>query len=235
MKLKTEIPNCDKCEQRHKSMFCDASDEIVDKISEHKGCSFYKKSQYVFNENTPASGLYCVYEGSLKIFKMGSDGKEVILKLVKAGDVVGYRALLANESYGATCAALEDSKVCFVPKTVFNNIICSSPDMMQKVMKLMSRDLKELEERFANWAHKPVRERLAEALILLNERFGNKNGVGAFQLALSREELANIVGTATETLIRCLSELKADKIIDYRGKEMSILNPSKLLRIANLS
>jgi CRP/FNR family transcriptional regulator len=215
-------------------VFCDLDNHSLEKISEQKGCAVYKKNQTIFNENTPATGFYCVYHGTLKLYKIGCDGKEIIMKLLKPGDIIGYRALISNENYGASCGALEDAKVCFFPKSLFNSLIDSSPDMMRKFMGVMSKDLRDIEERFANWVNKPVRERLAEALILLNEGFGQKDKVGIIQLSLTREELANIVGTATETLIRCLAELKADKIINYHGKEISILNPSKLLRIANL-
>ena len=234
MKLKTDIPHCDSCEHRHKSVFCDVNNESKAKISDNKGCSFIKKNQELFSENTPATGFYCVYQGTLKLYKVGADGKEVIIRLLKPGDIIGYRALISNENYGASCAALEDAKVCFFPKSLFNSLLDGNADLMRKFLGIMSKDLREMEERFANWVNKPVRERLAESLILLNEGFGTKDKSGKIDISLSREELANIVGTATETLIRCLAELKADKIINYQGKEISILNPSKLLRIANL-
>ena len=227
-------PECAFCGSIHKSIFCDLNGLDLEKLSAEKNCTIYKKGQIVFNSGGYPGGLYCVKEGKIKIYKTGDEGKDQILRLVKSGDLMGYRALLAGEKYEATAEVLEEAKLCFVPKATFLNLLKSNGGLSMEVMKLLSNELGVAEDRMTDLAQKPVRERVAEALLYMKETYGLENDGSTIGVVLSREDIANIVGTAKETLIRLLSEFKSDGIIKLEGKKISILNLPKLIKTANM-
>ncbi len=180
------------------------------------------------------AGLYCINSGKVKIYQCGFEGKEQIIRLAKDGDVIGYRALISGEGYSATATVIEDSKICMIPKEYFFELLQNNPDITRSVMKLLASELKEAESKITNLAQKPVIERLAEVLLMLKEYYGNEDEDNSLNISITREEIANIVGTATETTIRLLSELKKDGILELSGKKIRIINFDSLLKLANL-
>lgn len=234
MSKKFQSPSCETCQSRIGSVFCHLSDEELINLSIQKNCSYYQKGQQIFNEGNSPSGLYCVNKGKIKLSQSGSEGKEQIIRLAKDGDILGYRSLISGETYSASAIALEDSKVCLIPKTMFFELIQSNSDITTKIMKLLASDLKDAENKITNLAQKPVIERLAEALLMLKEYYGYQKDESSLNLTITREEIANIVGTATETAIRILSELKREGIIDLEGKKIKILKNDALIKLANL-
>jgi CRP/FNR family transcriptional regulator len=215
-------------------VFNELSDEEMERINHSKGGNLYRRGQNIFYEGTRPSGLYCINSGKVKIYKIDHTGKEQIVRLAKAGDILGYRSLIGGELYSSFAAPLEDSLICFIPKNVFFSLLHSNSNLSMKVMKLLSQDLKSAENRIANMAQKPVRERLAETLLVLKEFYGLEEDEATLGVALTREDLANVVGTATETVIRLLSEFKQDKIIDLKGRKIKILDPILLVKTANI-
>lgn len=234
MSKKFQSPSCETCQSRIGSVFCHLSDDELINLSIQKNCNYYQKGQQIFNEGNSPSGLYCVNKGKIKLSQSGSEGKEQIIRLAKDGDILGYRSLISGETYSASAIALEDSKVCLIPKTMFFELIQSNSDITTKIMKLLASDLKEAENKITNLAQKPVIERLAEALLMLKEYYGYQKDESSLNLTITREEIANIVGTATETAIRILSELKREGIIDLEGKKIKILKNDALIKLANL-
>jgi len=182
-------------------------------------------------------GLYCVNGGKIKVSSNSSLGKEYILYISKPGDFLGYRALFGEVFYAATAVALEDSKVCFIPKANFFEVIQKNPTFMSKIVKGICQEMGLLESRLSELAHKSVRERLAGNLLMLRDTYGieGDNSKSLIDLALSREELASIVGTATETVIRLLAEFKNDGLVTFEGKKIRVTNPTKLARYADLT
>ncbi len=180
------------------------------------------------------SGLYCINSGKVKIYQRGYEGKEQIIRLAKNGDILGYRALISGEGYSATATAIEDSKICLIPKEVFYELLQSNAEITKSMMKLLANELKDAESKITNLAQKPVIERLAEALLMLKEYYGNKEDDNSLNINITREEIANIIGTATETAIRLLSELKKEGILDLSGKKITIINNDSLMKLANL-
>jgi len=163
----------------------------------------------------------------------GDEGKEQIVRMAKSGDIIGYKALLSGERYSATATAIEDSNICYIPKDIFLVILKKDAALSFEMMRLLSNELKRAEEKITHLAQKPVRERMAETILFLKETYGvdNENHVN---IMLSREEIANLVGTATETAIRLLSEFNKDHIIELSGKKIKILDNNKLTKTANL-
>ncbi|OKL41519.1 Crp/Fnr family transcriptional regulator [Pontibacter flavimaris] len=212
---------------------CCRGDEL-EELSANKSSCLYRKGQVIFNEGSKPAGLHCVHSGKVKVCKMGSDGKEQIIRLAKPGDVIGYRALMADSNYSASAVAMDDAVVCFVPKSHFMDLIHENMDFSNGLMKLLSKALGNAEERMTQLAYKPVRERLAEALLLLQKTYQQGGSEENFTIAISREDLASIVGTAKETTIRLLSELKEEQIISTKGSSITILDAEKLYNICHL-
>jgi CRP/FNR family transcriptional regulator len=225
--------HCAICPHRQGSIFCNTELDVLGEISNTKSCITYKKGETIFHEGGHGFGLYCINSGKIKLSITGEEGKEQIVRMAKVGDVLGYRAVISNERYGATAVALEDSNVCFIPKEQFLQAIKTDGNLGFETMKLLSHQLREAEQKLTHLAQKPVRERLAESLLFLKETYGYEEGTQCISVQLSREDIANLVGTATETAIRILSEMNRDHIIDLNGKKITILDERELNRIAN--
>lgn len=216
------------------SIFGDLTEPEKEELSKHKSCSSAKKGQIVFSENGLPMGLFCISKGKIKLSTTGPDGKEQILRLVKEGDILGYRALVSNDRYHATATALEDVDFCFVEKDYFMNLVLSNPKLCISIFKKISEDLKSAEEHIVSLSQKNVRERMAEALLFFKATYGFEADGQTLNVQFSREEIADFVGTSTESAIRLLSEFNHDKIIELKGKKIKIINQDKLVRTANL-
>lgn len=179
-------------------------------------------------------GMFCINQGKIKLSHSGQDGKEQIVRMAKEGDVLGYRALLSNERYNATAVALDDTEVCFIPKDAFFTVLKTNLNLSLEIIKMLALELRWAEQTITGLAQKPVRERMAEALLFLKETYGFEADEATINVTLSREDIANLVGTATETAIRLLSEFKHDKIVEFVGKKIKILDIKKLVRTANV-
>lgn len=234
MGRKVTIPACGDCAARHCSIFNDLNARELEKITQNKGGNLYQKGQNIFFEGTYPSGLFCIHSGKVKVYKIDSTGKEQIVRLAKTGDIVGYRSLISGESYSSFASPWEDSLICFIPKEVFFQLLHTNSNLAIKVMKQLSYDLKTAEQHVANMAQKPVRERMAEALLILKEYYGVENDGKTLSISMTREDLANLVGTATESVIRFLSEFKRQQLIELSGRNIKILNKAALARIADI-
>ena len=233
---KTEFTaDCHLCEHLKDSLFKGLEPEDLNKINSHKTCIVYKKGQNIFYEGTRPTGLYCMNGGKVKVFKNNIQGKEYIIYIAKPGDFLGYRALMSEEVYGASATVLEDAKICYITKENFFDVLQKNPTFMKKVVKAICHEMGIMEERMAELAHKSVRERLAANLLMLKETYGMEGeGSVLIDIALSREDLAAIVGTATETVIRLLSEFKNDGLITFEGKKIRVIDSKKLAKQADL-
>lgn len=225
---------CAHCNVRLHSVFNVLQGEQLTEMSMHKSCNIYKKGQYVFAENGLPTGLFCVNSGKIKITTTGYDGKEQILRLAKSGDIVGYRALISNERYASSAVTLEDASICVIDKDYFFKAMEATPKLMFEVVKKMGRDLKEAEDHIVSLSQKNVRERMAEALLFLKATYGLDEDQQTIMVSLTREEIADYVGTSTESCIRLLSEFNQDKLISLSGKKIKITNLPMLIQTANI-
>lgn len=230
--MKGTFPECASCNCRKDSLFNGCATEELEEISTNKSCNVYKKGQVIFHEGNRPHGVFCVNEGKIKISRLNSDGKEQIVRLAKEGDMIGYRALIENSKYSASAIALDDSKICFLSSEDFNKVVDNNMKVAHDLLKLVARALGDAEQKLTNLALKPVRERLAEALLMLKKTY--KKDEDQFSISISREDLAAIVGTAKETVIRALSDLKDENIISSHGSTITIIDESKLLKISQL-
>lgn len=233
MKKPFVIPNCDQCTSKKLSIFEALNNEDLGNLSSSKGCNYYRKGQTIFFEGNNSNGVYCVHKGKIKMHKLGLDGKEQIIRFAKDGDIMGYRALLSGEPYSLSATVLEDSSICFIPKESLITSIQKDTKFSLKVMELTCKEMGKATDTITNLAQKPVRERLAEVVLMLEQTFGTRED-GSIDVILTREEIASLVGTATESCIRLLSEFKRDELIKLEGKKISILNKKQLMKEGNL-
>jgi len=216
-------------------MFNEIPEQALCTLSEHKSTLAHNKGQVLFLEGTQPMGLFCISEGKVKIYKTDDSGREQIVRLAKDGDFLGYRALLSGENYNSSATILENAKVCFIPKSSFTDLISKDQDFQNKLMQAVCHDLGVMEQKMADMANKTVRQRLATTLLMLKNSYGiDGDQKTEIDIALTREDLAKIVGTATETLIRLLSDFKKDGLIDINGKKISIVNAKGIAKEIDL-
>ena len=196
-------------------------------------CSLYKKGSIIYREGSRLTGFYCITRGILKIFKTGIDGKEQIIRFAKKGDIIAYRSLLSQELACTTAKVIDEAVLCHIPYQTLLFLIQHNWQFSHHMLQIVCRELREANDYITDIAQKTVRERLAEVLLLLKDNF-NLDNTNTLQISLTREELANMVGTATESVIRLLSEFKQDKLIDLQGRKIKFLDVAKLNRVANL-
>lgn len=178
-------------------------------------------------------GMHCVHQGKVKLAKVGGDGKEHIIHLMRHGDVLGVRCMLGGGVYSTSAVALEDCVVCFIPRPDVLRLLQSNRQFANTLLQLLSAALGAAEEQLLRLAYKPVRERLAEALLLVRRTFDSADVPGApYALALSREDLAALVGTAKETVSRLLTDYKDAGIVATRGSLIILLDEAQLLAIS---
>jgi CRP/FNR family transcriptional regulator len=227
-------PQCEQCQARLKTVFSGLSDEDILRLNASKECSIYQKGQVIFRAGAFPHGLFCINSGKIKIYQSGHEGKEQIIHFAKEGEILGYRPLLSGEKYSSSAAAINDCTVCFIPKDVFTMLLEKNASLSRKLLTLLSHDLKEAENKITHIAQKPVRERIAEALLYLQEAYGYETDGATVNVVLTREEIANVAGTTPESAIRLLSEFRHEKMIRLRGKKIAFLNLPLLVKAANL-
>ena len=206
--------------------------EDLKKLSEKNEVRVLKKKNDIYTERTYPKGIFFINKGKVKTSRTNDQGKEFITGLYKEGDFFGYLALLEDSKYMDTATALEDSEVCMIPKEDFASLIYKNAEVSKKFIKMISDNLVEKEEQLIKLAYNSVRKRVAEALVTLCNRYKKENEVN-FSMNISREDLANLAGTATETTIRTLSDFKEEALVDIKGSAITVVNYDKLAGMKN--
>ena len=191
----------------------------------------YRRKQRIYNEGNHPIRLYYVQKGKVKIYKINDDGKELIVRIANEGDFFGYTALLENAVYKENAEALEDAEIIGLPRTEFEELMSSNPEVSRKFIKLLASDVSEKEEQLIRIAYNSLRKKVADALLIVNKKYMDSNQKSV--ICLSRENLAALAGTATESLIRTLTDFKSEKLIDILEGKISIMNLEKLERMIN--
>lgn len=234
MSKSSSVHPCDLCASRKFSMFSDLTEEQACNISDNKNMISHRKGQILYYEGAKPLGVFCLNSGVVKVFKTASNGKEQIIHLANEGGLLGYSALLGEENYTNSAMVIEDAKICFIPKDSFLKTLVNSGPFFRKLTKALSNEIGVMEEKLVDASQKSIRERLAYLLIQLANTYGlDGGGHQQIDLTLSREEIASLIGTATESVIRLLSEFKKDKLIDLKGKKIVILNRDGLVKLSD--
>ncbi|MFH1160470.1 MAG: Crp/Fnr family transcriptional regulator [bacterium] len=234
MVKKPKDPHCICCPEAYNTFFSKLTPGDLQFIQSQKTVQHYKKGTKIFLEGSKPQGIFCVKQGWLKIFKNGSDGREHITRLAFPGEFVGLKALLTGTPYSVSAQTLDDSILCFINKNEFLELPLKYAEFTSALISCLSQQLVEAEAKMILLAHKPVRERLAETLLYLYQSHQNRTfSSEEVFLNLSRQDLANIIGTAPETVIRLLGELKENRIISLKGRKIFVHHPERLQKIAN--
>ena len=225
--------SCDSCTIRTHPLFRHLVERELQEINLNKITETYKRGSIVYQEGNRMKGFCCVQFGIIKIFQTGFDGKEQIIRFAKPGDIIGYRSVVSNEPACTTTEVIEEAILCHIPTEILLNLVKTNGNFAVELMKLTCKELGEANSYITDIAQKTVKERLAEILIHLDDEFG-EDSEGVLNISLTREELSNIVGTATESIIRLLSEFKSQAYIEINGRKIKILDKPGLKYIANI-
>ena len=226
------MSKCEQCIVREfSSLKALTKDELVN-LSDCKTSHIIKKGEVIFEEGENVNGIYCIKDGICKLTKLSANGKDHIVKLVTKGELLGQRSMISDEPVNLSAIALEDMQVCFIPKSEVMGYFDKNNQFSMNVMKTICGDLKDADDHMVNLAQKTVKERLAETLLYLHDTFG-ENEDNSLKVQLSRDELASMIGTATESCIRLLSDFKKLGLIELTGKKIVLKNIQNLKKLAD--
>jgi len=199
---------------------------LIDKLSEQYAVENYDKKQMLYQEAKRPRFLFYLMKGKVKAYKSHEDGKEYITNLYSDGDFIGYTALIEDTNYDDSATILEDAEIMMIPKDDFLQMVYSDISIASKFIHIITQNVREKEERLLNLAYSSLRKRVAKALVDIVEKFRLKEQTSPIEI--SREDIAQYVGTATESLIRTLSDFKAEKLIDIKSGKIIVNNVDKL-------
>ena len=206
---------------------------VLHSLTEDRNINKYKKKQTVYSEGNHPNSLYYVLKGKVKTYKTNEDGKELVTELFSPGDFLGYVALLEGTVYKDTAAAMEETEVAVIPKEDFDELINNNKEVAQKFISLLAKNISAKENQLLALAYNSLRKKVAEALILLQQKY-QQTKEEDFIIDISRENLANIAGTAKESLIRTLSDFRSKQLIDIKKNGcITIINQKKLEGLFN--
>ncbi|MBU2995253.1 Crp/Fnr family transcriptional regulator [Cellulophaga baltica] len=219
---------CEQCIIRQFNSLRAMSKDELRKISETKTTKTIKKGDPIFEEGEKLNGVFCVRNGISKLSKLSPNGKDQIVKLATKGQVLGQRSVIAEETSNLSAVAVNDMEVCYIPKDGIVNTLNTNPNFAVEVLRHMAHDLKEADDVIVNMSQKTVKQRVAEAFLYMKNNFGEDSD-GFLALTLSREDISNVVGTATESCIRIISEFKKKGYLKTSGKKIGIADEKSLL------
>jgi DNA-binding response OmpR family regulator len=199
---------------------------LIDKLSEQYAVENYDRKQMLYQEAKRPRFLFYLMKGKVKAYKSHEDGKEYITNLYSDGDFIGYTALIEDTNYDDSATILEDAEIMMIPKDDFLQMVYSDISIASKFIHIITQNVREKEERLLNLAYSSLRKRVAKALVDIVEKFRLKEQTSPIEI--SREDIAQYVGTATESLIRTLSDFKAEKLIDIKSGKIIVNNVDKL-------
>ena len=224
------MSRCEQCIVREFSALKALNKDELLRIADCKTSYTVKKGETIFDEGDSLNGIYCIKDGVCKLSKLSDNGKDQIVKLVKKGELLGQRSLISEETTNLSAVAIEDMQVCYIPKQEILQFFNENNQFSLNMMKSVCGDLKDADDNMVNLAQKTVKQRLAETLLKLETDFGIHED-GSLKIQLSREEIAGMIGTATESCIRLLSEFNKEGWITLQGKKITITNKKEMQRL----
>jgi DNA-binding response OmpR family regulator len=201
-------------------------------LTEDRNINIYRKKQIIYSQGNYPNRLYYVLKGKVKAFKIHDDGKELVTELYSTGDFLGYIALLEETVYKDTAEALEETELAIIPKEEFEELLNKNPEVTKKFIQLLAKNITDKEDHLLGLAYNSLRKKVAEALIMLQKKY-NSDQNEVFTIDISRENLASIAGTATESVIRTLSDFRNEKLIEINSGNIKIVNYKKLENLVN--
>ncbi|GAB3017144.1 Crp/Fnr family transcriptional regulator [Niabella terrae] len=224
----------EKWDFKRESILSGLPPEDLDMLMQHRVEQVYKKGEMIFREGWTARGIFYIIDGVVKKYKLNDSGREQIFYVANSGELIGYHAVLAEDLYPDSATALQDSKIAFIPREGFLNLLQQSRIFNSRILKILSHEFGVLINSISLISQKSVRERMALQLVVLREKYKVDFQPGnPVVINMSREDLASLVGTATENAIRILSEFKEAGILETRGRQILIHDVAGLVKLAN--
>lgn len=226
-----QLPSCNHCKNENK-LFCGLGHSDRESLSEGKKGNKFTSGEIIFREASQPYNLFCIYNGKVKLSKVGSEGKEQIVGFAKQGEVIGFSSLISNQPYNVTATAIEDSYICAISKQAFIERLNNNNVLSQNLIQLLSDSLKNSEDKLISISQSPVKERVAHAILMLITSFGFEKDGSTLSVVLTRREIGEIACTTTETTIRTLAQLRQDRIIELRQKKIKVIDMDRLVSLA---
>ena len=223
---------CENCIIRQFNSLRALNKDELKKVSDSKISRKIKKGEALFVEGQKLDGVFCVRNGVSKLSKLSANGKEQIVKLTNIGEIMGQRSVIAEDFTNLSATAINDMEVCFIPKEIISNTLNTNPNFSLEVLRHLAHDLKEADDVIVNMSQKTVKQRLAEAFIYLKKNYGEDEN-GFLALTLSRDDYASIIGAATESLIRMISDFKKKGLIKTEGKKIGVVEIDRLQELVD--
>src|SRR5258708_1102825 len=224
----------DKWNFKSHSILTELPSHDAELITAHMSDQHFSKGEIIFREEAFPSGIFFIRNGKVKKYKIDNQGGEQIIYVANTGELIGYHALLSEERYPDSASALEDSVISFIPKEDFLEVLSTSKVLSHRLLKLLSHEFTVFTNSVTLFAQRSVRERLATQLFLMREKYKENYQPGMdVEINLSRDDLASMVGTARENVVRVLKEFKENGSIETRGRKIVVTDVHKLLKIAN--
>lgn len=194
----------------------------------------YSKNEIIYHQGEAPDHLLCLLSGKVKIYREGVDGRCQIMRLLCPGQYFGYRASLAQEPYVTAAAAFEPAWVCSFPMSVVKHAMSENIALCNFFVRELAVDLGIADSRIVGLTQKHLRGRLAETLLFLKNSYGTEADGRTLRLCLSRENLAGFSNMTTSNAIRTLSSFSTEKLIELKGRRITLLDEQKLIRISRM-
>jgi len=224
--------NCFTCQMRERAEWCVLSDAEIELLNKGRITKEYLPGEVIFHEGDPCRGVFCMETGMVGVRKSDADGNSVLLYLVTPGDTLGYRALLAGEDYRASAEALEPTRICVIDSATVRSLLEHNPALGLRYLKRVATSLGDAEEKILHNATLSVRARFAHLLMVLLDKYGQKNvqGPTEFELPLSRHDLASMIGTTPESMSRTIKKMESDGVAKFAGRSVHIPELESLIQ-----
>jgi DNA-binding response OmpR family regulator/predicted DNA-binding protein (UPF0251 family) len=181
----------------------------------------YKSKQDIFLDGDQIQHLYYLKKGRVKVYKTNHEGKEFITSVLKDGEFLNINMLIQEDQFTSSASAVEASDIVKISKNDFMNLLQSNREITLQFIKILSQNVEEKENQLLSFAYDSVRKKTAETILKLAKKLGHEQKEN-IKIKITRDDLANLAGTATETVIRCLSEFKSMDLIEIQGREIII-------------
>ncbi len=233
--MKTLNPRCAKCSIRDCTIFSVLKGDQLARLDQGKTSREYRRGEVIFYESTPSFAIYCIRSGWVKLYKVGSLAERQVVRLLGPGDIIGHRAVVADEPYSSTAEVIETADICAIPKEMLIDMLRESPKLSLGFMAQLAKELRFSEEQMLILSHKSVRQRLAQLLLLLMSRsHEGKSSYIKLKIPIRRNEMAQMIGTTPESLSRALRYLAQRGTIETTRTELLIKDPTALRRLSGI-
>ncbi len=219
----TKKTTCANCIKRNYSLLSDLSHDELELLNNNRYIVSYKVGETICKEGTKSLGLICLNKGKVKMTKSGLNGTEQILTLKKPVDFIGFRTLMNGNTYYSSAVVLEDASVCIINKEDFFNVIANNEQLAFKIIRYLTQELSQMEDRMVNLIQKHIRARMADALLLINNIYGTDSN-GILAVSLKRLDLAALSNMTVSNVSRVLSSFSKEKLIEINKRDIKIKN-----------